>query len=99
MPVWFYNKELKDYGWIECVCLEANRAMNRDDGSAGAGASEGGKRKVAGERYGGQRNGILQSSLGAWVMNHDVQLCFIRPGRPVENGFIESFNGRLETNV
>jgi len=24
-----------------------------------------------------------------------VQLCFIRPGRPVENGFIESFNGRL----
>jgi len=22
-------------------------------------------------------------------------LCFIRPGRPVENGFIESFNGRL----
>ena len=31
----------------------------------------------------------------AWVMSHDVQLCFIRPGRPVENGFIESFNGRL----
>jgi hypothetical protein len=28
-------------------------------------------------------------------MSHDVQLCFIRPGRPVENGFIESFNGRL----
>ena len=24
-----------------------------------------------------------------------MQLCFIRPGRPVENGFIESFNGRL----
>ncbi len=30
-----------------------------------------------------------------WVMANDVQLCFIRPGRPVENGFIESFNGRL----
>jgi putative transposase len=28
-------------------------------------------------------------------MGHDVQWCFIRPGRPVENGFIESFNGRL----
>ena len=28
-------------------------------------------------------------------MSDDVQLCFIRPGRPVENGFIESFNGRL----
>ena len=28
-------------------------------------------------------------------MGHEVRLCFIRPGRPVENGFIESFNGRL----
>ena len=28
-------------------------------------------------------------------MNNEVRLCFIRPGRPVENGFIESFNGRL----
>jgi hypothetical protein len=33
--------------------------------------------------------------LEAWAMQHGVQLCFIRPGRPVENGFIESFNGRL----
>ena len=31
----------------------------------------------------------------AWAMQNGVQLCFIRPGRPVENGFIESFNGRL----
>jgi hypothetical protein len=28
-------------------------------------------------------------------MGNGVQLCFIRPGRPAENGFIESFNGRL----
>lgn len=34
-------------------------------------------------------------ALEAWAMQHDVQLCFIRPGRPVENGFIESFNGRM----
>ena len=34
-------------------------------------------------------------ALEAWVMANGVQLCFIRPGRPVENGFIESFNGRL----
>jgi putative transposase len=31
----------------------------------------------------------------AWAIQQGVQLCFIRPGRPVENGFIESFNGRL----
>jgi hypothetical protein len=33
--------------------------------------------------------------LEAWAMEHGVQLIFIRPGRPMENGFIESFNGRL----
>jgi putative transposase len=34
-------------------------------------------------------------ALEAWAMQHGVDLCFIRLGRPVENGFIESFNGRL----
>jgi putative transposase len=34
-------------------------------------------------------------TLEIWAIRHSVQLCFIRPGRPVENGFIESFNGRL----
>ena len=30
-----------------------------------------------------------------WAYNNGVHLDFIRPGRPVENGYIESFNGRL----
>ncbi len=34
-------------------------------------------------------------AMEAWAIQTGVQLCFIRPGRPVENGFIESFNGRL----
>lgn len=34
-------------------------------------------------------------AMEAWAMESGVQLCFIRPGRPVENGFIESFTGRL----
>jgi len=33
--------------------------------------------------------------LDAWAVENGVMLAFIRPGRPVENGFIESFNGRL----
>ena len=33
--------------------------------------------------------------MDAWAHRHGVQLAFIRPGRPTENGFIESFNGRL----
>jgi putative transposase len=38
---------------------------------------------------------FASKALESWAMDHDVRLCFIRPGRPVENGFIESFNGRL----
>ena len=30
-----------------------------------------------------------------WAYRRSVQLDFIRPGKPVENAFIESFNGRL----
>lgn len=30
-----------------------------------------------------------------WAYWHHVSLEFIRPGKPVENGYIESFNGRL----
>lgn len=33
--------------------------------------------------------------LDAWAYEHQVQLRFIDPGKPVQNAFIESFNGRL----
>jgi putative transposase len=79
----------------ECVVLEADRSMTG--------------RKVAEalEQAGVERGALPESitvdngsefsgrALEAWAMAHTVQLCFIRPGRPVENGFIESFNGRL----
>lgn len=31
----------------------------------------------------------------AWAYEHGVKLDFIHPGKPAQNGFIESFNGRL----
>lgn len=34
-------------------------------------------------------------ALEDWADRRDVQLDFIRPGKPVENAFIESSNGRL----
>ena len=34
-------------------------------------------------------------AMEAWSGSRGVRLDFIRPGRPVENAFIESFNGRL----
>ena len=33
--------------------------------------------------------------MDAWAYAHDVRLDVIRPGKPVENAFIESFNGKL----
>jgi Integrase core domain len=34
-------------------------------------------------------------ALDVWTWRHQIQLAFITPGRPVENSYIESFNGRL----
>jgi putative transposase len=33
--------------------------------------------------------------LDAWAYEKGVQLNFIRPGKPIENAYIESFNGRF----
>lgn len=34
-------------------------------------------------------------ALDAWAYHHRVELHFIRPGKPVDNAFIESFNGKF----
>lgn len=34
-------------------------------------------------------------ALEAWAHDHGVELVFIRPGKPVDNAYIEAFNGRL----
>ena len=38
---------------------------------------------------------FMSRALEDWAFQRGVQLDFIRPGNPVENAFIESFNGRL----
>ncbi len=79
----------------ECVWLEADRSMNGLKVVAGL------TRAIA-ERRAAPRSITLDNgsefagrAMEAWAMQSGVQLCFIRPGRPVENGYIESFNGRL----
>jgi hypothetical protein len=37
-------------------------------------------------------------ALDVWTWQHQIQLAFITPGRPVENSYIESFNGRRLRN-
>ena len=38
-------------------------------------------------------------ALDEWAYRRGVKLNFIRPGKPVENAFAESFNGRLRDEV
>jgi len=38
---------------------------------------------------------FVSNALDRWAFDKGVKLHFIRPGKPTENAFIESFNGRL----
>jgi putative transposase len=38
---------------------------------------------------------FVSRAIDAWAYAHDVRLDFIRPGKPVENAFIERLNGKL----
>jgi putative transposase len=79
----------------ECICLEADRSMNGPKVVAAL-------TRVIAERGAAPHSITVDNgsefagrAMEAWAIQTGVQLCFIRPGRPVENGFIESFNGRL----
>jgi putative transposase len=38
---------------------------------------------------------FISKALDAWAHRNSVKLEFSRPGKPTDNAFIESFNGRL----
>lgn len=38
---------------------------------------------------------FISNALDEWAYRRGIKLHFIRPGKPVDNAFIESFNGRL----
>ena len=38
---------------------------------------------------------MIGKALDAWACRNGVRLNFIEPGKPIQNAFIESFNGRF----
>jgi putative transposase len=42
-----------------------------------------------------QGSEFISRDLDLWAYHNDVTLDFSRPGKPADNAFIESFNGRL----
>jgi putative transposase len=91
---WFRILTVVDQYTRECLCAHADRSQT------GEKVSEQLERVIArrgapesitadnGSEFAGQ-------AMDYWAHQTGVKLNFIRPGKPVENGYIESFNGRL----
>jgi putative transposase len=91
---WFRILTVVDQYTRECLCLYTDRSQT------GEKVVEQMKRLVTtrgipesittdnGGEFAGQATDV-------WAHQMGVKLDFIRPGRPVQNGYIESFNGRL----
>ena len=91
---WFRVLTVVDQFTRECLLLLADSSLS---GEKVATALE----QVAAERGVPKSitvdNGseFASRAMDAWSYRHGIHLDFIRPGKPVENGYIESFNGRL----
>ena len=91
---WFWILTVVDQFTRECLCLLADQSLS---GEKVAQALEpivtqrGAPRSIAVD------NGseFARRIMDAWAYRQDIHLDFVRPGKPVENCFIESFNGRL----
>lgn len=79
----------------ECVWLEADRSMNGPKVVAALTKAIAERGNAPGSITLDNGSEFAGRAMESWALETGVQLCFIPPGRPVENGFIESFNGRL----
>lgn len=91
---WFRILTVVDQFTRECLCLVADQSLNGEkvaQALAPVVLQRGAPRSITVD------NGSEFASriMDAWAYQHGIQLDFIRPGKPVENCFIESFNGRL----
>jgi putative transposase len=101
----FMSERVADGRWVriltvvdqftrECLCLVADQSLTGEKVTQALGPvvlQRGAPHSITVD------NGSEFASrvMDAWAYRHGIQLDFIRPGKPVENGFIESFNGRL----
>jgi putative transposase len=105
----FVSDRLADQGWFrvltvvdqftrECILLLADRPLTAAKVAAALD-------RVVAERGTPESitvdNGseFASSLMDRWAHLKGMRLDFIRPGKPVENGFIESFNGRLRDEL
>jgi len=91
---WFRVLTVIDQFTRECLALLADRALNGRRVALALSqlvAERGTPESITAD------NGseFASKAMDAWTYQYGVQLQFIRPGKPIDNGYIESFNGRL----
>ena len=91
---WFRILTVVDQFTRECLCLVTDQSLTGEKVAAALEPlvlQRGAPRAITVD------NGSEFASrvMDAWAYRHRIQLDVIRPGKPVENCFIESFNGRL----
>ena len=91
---WFRILTVVDQYTRECLCVHANRPQTGEkvvEQMQVLTALRGKPESITSD------NGseFVGRAMERWAVQAGVKLNFIRPGKPVENGFIESFNGRL----
>lgn len=42
---------------------------------------------------------FISDKLDNWCKDHEITLVFIQPGKPMQNGYVERFNGNLRTEL
>jgi len=42
---------------------------------------------------------LTSNAILAWSKDHKVEWHYIAPGRPMQNGYVESFNGRMRDEL
>ena len=91
---WFGILTVVDQYTRECLCVQAERSQTGKKVAAQLSqivALRGAPESITSD------NGseFVGKAMEIWSYQNGVKLDFIRPGKPVENGFVESFNGRL----
>lgn len=78
----------------ECVCVRADQSRTGEQVAQALEpvvAQRGAPRAITVDNGSELASRVME----AWADRHGIQLDCIRPGKPVEKGFIESFTGRL----
>jgi putative transposase len=91
---WFRVLTVIDQFTRECLTLVADRALNGHR-VALALSQVVGERGTPASITADNGSEFAGKAMDAWSYQYGVNLEFIRPGKPTDNGYIESFNGRL----